>query len=105
MYGQRVAILDLRKPTGQFPIGPDAPFRCTGRIKHFPLVEGDYHDLASLTVSAATKEGELAPYAAPFGGLVELECVMKFLTFVGDDVRSPCCFPAMKVRDSSRRLL
>ena len=88
-----MAILDLRKPTGQFAIGPDAPFCCTGRIKNFPLVEGDYriglfmhcseyysdcHDLASLTVSAATKEGELAPYTAHFRGLVELECEVKF---------------------------
>lgn len=93
VYGQRVAILDLRKPTGQFTLAPDQPFRCTGRIKDFPLVEGDYrvglfmncseyysdyHDLASLTVSAATKEGELAPYAAHFRGLVELECEVKF---------------------------
>ncbi|MEQ2010079.1 MAG: ABC transporter ATP-binding protein [Limisphaerales bacterium] len=91
-FGQRVAILDLRTTAGQFPIEPGRPFRCTGRIKNFPLVEGDYrvglymqcseydgdyHDLASLTVSAATKEGELAPYAAHFRGLVELDCEMK----------------------------
>lgn len=92
-YGQRVAIVDLRTAAGQFPIEPGQPFRCTGRIKSFPIVEGDYrvglfmncseyysdyHDLASLTVSAATKEGELAPYAAHFRGLVELECEVKF---------------------------
>ncbi len=92
-FGQRVAILDLRTSTGQFPIEPGQPFRCTGRIKSFPIVEGDYrvglymtcseeggdyHDLASLTVGAATKEGELAPYAAHYRGLVELDCEVKF---------------------------
>lgn len=93
VYGQRVAILDLRKPTGQFTIGPGEPFRCTGRIKNFPLVEGDYRvamfmqcseyggdypDVAAFTVSAATKMGELAPYAARYRGLVELECEVKY---------------------------
>jgi hypothetical protein len=78
---------------GQVAIEPGKPYRCAGRIKSFPIVEGDYrvglfmqcseydgdyHDLASLTVSAATREGELAPYAAHFRGLVELECEVKF---------------------------
>lgn len=92
-FGQRVAILDLRAASGPFAVEPDQPFRCTGRIKNFPIVEGDYrvslymscsvdggdyHDLASLTVSAATKEGELTPYAAHYRGLVELDCEVKF---------------------------
>jgi lipopolysaccharide transport system ATP-binding protein len=92
-FGQRVAILDLRAASGPVAIDPDKPFRCSGRVKSFPIVEGDYrvsiylscsvdggdyHDLASLTVSAATAEGELTPYAAHYRGLVELECEVKY---------------------------
>ena len=92
VYGQRVAILDLRRPTGPATVSPDEPYRMSGCIPKLPLVEGeyrvglfmkcaeyygDYQDLASFTVSAATKEGDLAPYAAHFRGIVELECEVK----------------------------
>jgi lipopolysaccharide transport system ATP-binding protein len=93
VYGARVAIIDLRRPDGQCSVDPDHPYEISGTIDKLPLVEGDYriglflncaeyygdyHDLASLTISAATKEGGLPPYAAHHRGVLELDYEVKF---------------------------
>jgi lipopolysaccharide transport system ATP-binding protein len=93
VFGARIAILDLRRPDGQMSIDPDHPYRISGTIKDLPLVEGDYriglflncaeyygdyHDLASLTVSAAIRENALPPYPAHYRGALELDYDVEF---------------------------
>jgi len=86
IYGTRAAILDLRGREAA-PIQKGRAHRITGTIKSFPLVEGDYriglfagcthydgdfHDLASVTVASASDSSGKVPYQAVHRGLVEL---------------------------------
>ena len=91
VYGTRVAILDLRGREA-VALKKGRPHRVTGTIRAFPLVEGDYrvglfvgctqyegdyHDLASITVASASDAGGNVPYQAVYRGLTELDYEFK----------------------------
>ncbi|MBI3877334.1 MAG: hypothetical protein HY300_15485, partial [Verrucomicrobia bacterium] len=91
VYGTRVAVLDLR---GREPVSlqKGRTHRVTGTIHAFPLVEGDYRiglfagctqydgdfqDLAGITVASASDAGGNVPYQAVYRGLTELNYEFK----------------------------
>lgn len=86
--GSRIAIADLRRPDTSWRVESGTPLRLTARIRHLPLVEGEYvlalflncseycgdlNDLRTMTVLPRPASPGVTPYAAQYRGCVELE--------------------------------
>jgi lipopolysaccharide transport system ATP-binding protein len=89
--GFRVAILDLRREEPYY-LDPESPLRIDGRIPTFNLVEGDYSvglfivagevdgdffDLAEVSVSPPPAVPSVVPYLKCHRGSVELRCTLE----------------------------
>lgn len=85
--GMRLAVMDLRQPSGAYQLDGVSPLTLNGEIEALPLVEGEYHvglyvsgedihdnflDLVDITVTGKRPENEIVPYPANVRGVVEL---------------------------------
>jgi lipopolysaccharide transport system ATP-binding protein len=94
-FDVRVAVLDLRVPTGPYRLRAGQTARIEAEVRRIPLVEGEYKiglfietgargvdfpDLGLIKVGPAESRSPVLPYPAPYRGFVELDHAIPRLT-------------------------